>query len=134
MIARTPGNNDADDSPRNKPGALLLPGFPSALQNRFQVGLEPLQHRDSLRCGLKNLFLVDEDLSSSPLDQWPKTLAHAPANIAQDLETIWPRHEKCQAAIAQYANSLRKTLKCLEIKAGNVELLKLLSRIKHEFF
>ena len=54
-------------------------------------------------------------------------------HIAEDLEAVRSRHKKRQTAIAQHANGIRKTIKCLKFKASNVELLKLLGRIGHEF-
>src|SRR5579859_2571551 len=112
--------------------SLLLPGFPSAVQNRLQVSLETLQRGNFLWGGLQDFLLVDEDFLSIPLHQWPQTLAHAPADIAQDLEAIDSRRQKSQTAIPQDTNGFGKAFKGLEIKAGNVELLELLGRIGHE--
>jgi hypothetical protein len=50
------------------------------------------------------------------------------------LKTFGARYKKGQAAIAEDTNGFGKTLKSLEVKASNVELLKLLSRIRHEFW
>jgi hypothetical protein len=76
---------------------------------------------------------VHKDLAASALDQRPKTLSHSPAYIAKDLEPLGPRHEKSDAVVAQHTNDIRKAIKCLQLKAGQVKALELFFR-KHEVF
>ena len=99
------------------------------MKDIVQVLLELFQNGNFLRSGFQDLLLVDEYLFSTALDQRSKTLAHSQPNITQNLKAIRTRHEKGKASVANNADGLRKTIKCFEFKAGEVELLKLLGRI-----
>ena len=102
--------------------------FPS--QYCFEIGPKVLEYGDSLRRGFENLFLVDEDHPSAALNQWPQAFAHAPANVAKDLQPVRTGHKEGDAVIPQDADGFGKTVEGLEIKAGEIELLQLFFR-KH---
>jgi hypothetical protein len=50
------------------------------------------------------------------------------------LQPVGRRHEQGDATVTDDAYALGEPIKCLEIKSGKIDTLKLLGRIRHESF
>jgi hypothetical protein len=109
----------------------LLLNWLFASEYSLQVGSKSLQRGNSFWCGFDYFLFVDEDFAASALHQWSQTFSHPPADVAQNLQAVRSRHKKCQTAIAKDSHGLGKTLKGLQVKAGEIETLELVFWIGH---
>jgi len=109
----------------------LLLNWLSASKYALQVSSKSLQRGNPFRRGFDYFLFVDEDFAASALHQWSQTFSHPPADVAQNLQAVRSRHKKCQAPIAEHSHGLGKTLKGLQVKAGEIETLELVFWIGH---
>src|SRR5215471_10197693 len=101
-------------------------------QNRIQIALKTLQDGNPFCCCLQNLTLVNEHLPAITLHQRTQAFAHAPADIAEDLHTLRPRHQEGDAVVTKDSDRLGKAIKGLQLEAGYVELLELFGGVHEE--
>lgn len=73
---------------------------------------------------------MNKDLSAFPFYQGSEAFSHSPAHVAKNLQTVRTWYQKCKTVVTEDANRFGKTLKGLQIKAGEVKTLELFFR-KH---
>jgi len=97
-----------------------------------QIGAKATKGLQALRGGVESLLFSLEDLAASHFHQHSDGLSQLPAGSSQHLQPVGRWHEQRDAIVADDADALGKPIKCLEIKSGKIDTLKLLGGIRHE--
>src|SRR5215472_9414553 len=71
---------------------------------------------------------MDEYLPALPFYQGSQAFTHAPAHIAQDLQTVRSGNEKGYAVVAEDADSFGKPIKGRKLEAVKIKALELFFR------
>ena len=96
----------------------------------LEVLLESAQQIEPLRCRFHNLVLRLKNLSPVLVNEHAHNFAHAPTGTAQNLEAVDARHQQGYAVVSDHTDTLRKTIKGLEFKPGEINTLELGGKIQ----
>ena len=98
----------------------------------MQISAEATQDLKPLRSGVHYLLFGLEYFPSVLLGQNSNGFSYPPARSAEHLQAIERRNEERYAMVTYYAHAPGKQVEGLELKAGEINALKLLGGIGHE--